>query len=113
ADLATLQSTGITDLIGAVKTVADFFIDVAGNIAEDFLALLGDLASDLLDLLTANITIPIISDLYQWITGDSLTILDLFSLLASIPLTIVYKAVTGNAPVSSTAAAADPIPWQV
>lgn len=52
------------------------------------------------DLLTATWTIPLVSEIYQEITGRSLEfrLIDLISLIVAIPLTPCYKAATGEAP---------------
>jgi hypothetical protein len=43
--------------------------------------------------------IPLVSDLYSWITdGSELTTLDLIALMAAVPTTIVYKALYDDAP---------------
>ncbi|KAI9692299.1 MAG: hypothetical protein M1822_006530 [Bathelium mastoideum] len=49
-------------------------------------------------LLEKPIDIPIISPLYKRFAGEDLSILDLMCLIGAIPATIIYKAMTGNAP---------------
>lgn len=46
-------------------------------------------------LLEDKIDIPFISALYHFITGDSLTFLDLIALLLAVPVIVVYEAVEG------------------
>jgi hypothetical protein len=51
-----------------------------------------------MEVLTATIDIPVISSLYKLISDDDLSILDVVCLVAAIPVTLVYKAVTGSTP---------------
>jgi hypothetical protein len=62
---------------------------------------LEDLSQALLqDLLLRPFNIPVLSWLYKKLTGEEqLTMLGALSLLAAIPVTIVYKLLTGEAPV--------------
>lgn len=46
----------------------------------------------LLALLSQEIDIPFISALYEFLTGDPLTIIDLFSLATAVPVFVVYEA---------------------
>lgn len=58
------------------------------------------------DMLTAEWNVPLVSDLYAWITGEdsSLCALDLACLLLAIPVTVGYKAVFGVSPAADGAA---------
>ena len=47
-----------------------------------------------IDAVDATIDIPFISELYRWITGDDLTILDLFCLALAVPVNLAYVVMT-------------------
>jgi hypothetical protein len=93
ATLLTNLENLLVDLVALGKAAADAFFTMLNDVVEAVQA-----------ALNATIDIPIVSDLYQWLTGDSLTILDLFSLIVAIPTTVIYKVITGSAPYSSEGA---------
>lgn len=47
-----------------------------------------------IDLLNARINIPFITDLYEWITGTTLTLANVICLVLAIPVNIAYAAIT-------------------
>jgi outer membrane protein assembly factor BamB len=96
--LSTLESQGVSVFVGILQALADLVLDAAEAVVAAFLQMIGGLAGGFLSLITQQITIPVVSDIYQWLTGNPLTLLDLFALLAAIPLTIIYKILAGNAP---------------
>lgn len=72
---------------------------------EDLVMGLFDLGSELIlaikKLINARIRIPFISDIFDWIGIDlplNFSLLDAFSLILAIPVTIISKAVIGKAP---------------
>jgi hypothetical protein len=97
---------GILDLvIGAVEDVINALVTVAGGAL-----------SLLQEALVYKIEVPVISWLYQQISGNPLTLLDLLSLLIALPTTLLYKIVFGAGHPPFTAAqvqqiTSDPIPW--
>jgi hypothetical protein len=62
------------------------------------LDLLSTLTAALLLLLKAECDVPFVSAFYQWLAKAPLTPLDLVALIAAIPTTALYKAVTKAAP---------------
>lgn len=81
-----LVLTGIKELVAAAFSLMNSIIDAFSN------------------LVSYEIYIPYISDLYRSISGgDSLTILDVFALLIAIPLTASYKVIMKTAPFDSEA----------
>lgn len=77
-------------LIGALA-VSNAFID-------GMLAVIEDLIDTVMGLLTAEIQIPVLTDLWQSLTGESLTFLNLITLVGAIPATIIYNVVIGGYP---------------
>lgn len=83
----------IQELLDAVITAIQGALDaVCGG--------LGDLMSGMQALLTAELDIPFVSALYQFVTGKDSgpSLLDLMSMVIAVPATILYKLVTQTAP---------------
>jgi hypothetical protein len=82
---------GIAAAKGVILSVLDLVIVIIGAVR---------------DLLTEEWEIPIVSQLYQLITGESLTFrpMQLFALIVAIPATLLYKIVKGEAPFPDDAA---------
>ena len=78
--------------------VADTLLQAAEDILLAACNVLSQLTQNLSDVLSATIDIPVLSWLYQELTNDALTFLDLFCLIAAIPATIVYKIAYNAAP---------------
>ncbi|RYZ43764.1 MAG: hypothetical protein EOO71_02060 [Myxococcaceae bacterium] len=94
-------------LLGAMRDLLLGFCDVVADLAQAVVQ----------DVLLHEFDIPVISWLYKKLTGeDSLTMLGAVSLLAAIPVTIVYKLLTGEAPVLTPPATNQlqfvAMPWQ-
>jgi hypothetical protein len=83
-----------------IAIVANFVIGSAENLCLRFLKIVEKILHGLLDLLVAPIDIPLLSWLYKnTITdGDELSALDLACLVAAIPATLMFKAVTNRNP---------------
>jgi len=101
SDPASIRSTQLATLLSAIRNLADNLVQLGKAAADAFFTLLTDVADAVQDALNTSIDIPIVSWLYQLITGDPLTILDLFCLIVAVPVTVVYKAIAGSAPFSS------------
>ncbi len=95
-----------------ISQVLAAIVDLALNSAENFLQLVVEvmevMLSEIKDVLNATLNIPVISYFYKKMTktndnpdGDELSALDLFCLIAAIPVTVIYKAVKQEAPFSS------------
>lgn len=83
-----LSKTLVETVVEALKTIADGLFAVA----ETLLALLDD-------SLFGEIHIPLLTPLYELVSGGSeMSLVDGLSLLAAIPTTIFYKVVAGEAP---------------
>ncbi|HEV7485138.1 MAG TPA: hypothetical protein VGQ65_05610 [Thermoanaerobaculia bacterium] len=104
---STYQSSSMSALFQPLAVIATDAAEFASVIIQDLLTLIGKVAGDLLSMLNQPLNIPLISDLYLWITGETLTVINLFSLLVAIPVTLVYKAVYDKAPIDSSASILD------
>lgn len=93
---ATLTPTEVIQKLFGI--IADLIVKTVENFVVKLLDIIKIVAQGLLDLLDAPIRIPVLSTIYQQITGDELSFLDLACLIGAIPATVVYKLVTGSAP---------------
>jgi hypothetical protein len=78
--------------------IGNLVLDVAKSLVVKTLDIVKDLTTAVIETLNEPITIPIISKLYKTVAGDELSIMDLICLVAAVPATLLYKAVTGSTP---------------
>ena len=91
---AATQPGGLTHLtLHEVLVLLDDFINVFIDVVEQVVkdvAVIGSFAiKGIIEILNYEIELPLITSLYELITGDSLTILDLLSLLVAVPVNVV------------------------
>ncbi|MBV8831725.1 MAG: hypothetical protein JO108_21145, partial [Acidobacteriaceae bacterium] len=92
------------DVLLAIKSLALSLLQGAKDIILVMLGLLEEAVTGLQSVLNASIDIPVISYIYNLITGDNLSILDLLCLILAVPVTILYKVIFESAPFSSDSA---------
>ncbi|WP_404365725.1 hypothetical protein ACIHQR_35335 [Corallococcus coralloides] len=103
--LQTMASQGSLSLHAVVRLLAGEAAKALLGAMRDLMVGLCEVVEDLTqallqDVLLRPFNIPVITWLYQKLTGEQqLTMLGAVSLLAAIPLTIVYKLLTGKAPI--------------
>ena len=95
---ADFLATGLKTILDLIQTLVDSIVKLAGGICDGALAAIAEIISDIHDLLTQQIDIPLISWLYNKLTGEPLTILGAALFLVAIPATILYRAITGTNP---------------
>jgi len=99
----------LSTIINAIGTqISDASSGTGTNAKTGMAAIMADLAAPLealvpsnlfsamYDVLKQEIDIPFISALYEFITGDQLTLIDLFSLLAAVPTFLIYEVLTNG-----------------
>ncbi|MGE0274453.1 MAG: hypothetical protein AB7G68_07895 [Nitrospiraceae bacterium] len=95
-------SQALTGLLEAVKTLLTDALKVANDFIDGMLknivAVIDLLFNETTGFITAPIDFPIISWLYKTLFGEPLTILNLCTLVAAIPATMIYKVSTGRYP---------------
>ena len=101
-DPKTLLSTALSDLMTVFQDLADDFVKFAQDLASDILNLIATLLEQVVIWLTEPVSIPFVSNLYQALTGDQLSVLDLTCLLAAVPGTILLDVITGSPTVPDT-----------
>jgi hypothetical protein len=99
----------IVDLLDILQDLLVGGLIISGALLSGMLALAQDIVNFLVDpdsgLLTRPLDIPIISDLFKLIIGDDLTFFNLIVLVASIPISILYRVIEGAWPADQFAAA--------
>lgn len=97
----------MTDILEKVEEGLILLIDFVIDVIEAFIAALSELVTGTLGLITDTISMPVITELWGVITGNDptfpLTFLNLFSLLLSIPATIITKAFKASPTADSNA----------
>ena len=88
---------------GVFAIVADALLQSVENVLLAAIDVLIELVEGTLEGLNATIDIPVISWVYQQITGNDLSLLDLSCLVAAIPVTICYKLIAEAAPFPDNA----------
>lgn len=102
-------STLLVNLIDAVETLLIGALAVGNAFLDGMLKVAADLITAVMGVLNAEIQIPVLSGLYQSLTGESLTILNVIMLVGAIPATILYKVVTGRFPSQDLPSAASQV----
>ncbi len=91
-------STLVITLLDMVETLLLAALDVAKGFVEGLLAVIDDAFSAVLGILNYQIEIPVLTWLYQTLFQEPLTLLNLATLVAAIPVTIVFRVVEGEYP---------------
>ncbi|KAL8776816.1 MAG: hypothetical protein Q9203_002974 [Teloschistes exilis] len=99
--LLTLTPAQIFQRLAAI--IGGTLIQTAKNVVVKSLDIIKILVDALFKLLDAPISIPVLSPFYKQITGSDLSFLDVMCFVAAIPVTIIYKIVTGAAPFPDNA----------
>jgi hypothetical protein len=99
-----IHDLSLTQVIeGVFAIITDALLESVENVLLAAIDVFAALIKGALDLLTMPIDVPVISSVYQSVTGDDLSLLDLICLVAAIPATIGYKLTTGAAPFPDNA----------
>jgi hypothetical protein len=105
ANSASSFFTGLlTTLLDALKAMLVAAIAVGKAMVDGVLAVIGDVIDAIWSAIADPIDFPVISWLYQLLFGEPLTLLNLVTLVAAIPVTIIYRIATGEYPQDSSAA---------
>lgn len=95
-------SQGLAELLRTIALVLDGVIAVGKALVDGLMGMLAKVVDALFNpntgLLTRTLNIPVLSWLYQKVFGEPLTILNVVTLVAAIPVTLLYKVATGQWP---------------
>ncbi|MEM7310268.1 MAG: hypothetical protein AAF682_26570 [Planctomycetota bacterium] len=86
-------------LLEVVQTMADLALDLIEGMVDLFFGVFEALLGAVKEAMNAELDIPVLSDVYEFITdGQKLSMLSLVALLAAIPTTVVWKVSHSGAP---------------
>ncbi|KAK3379571.1 hypothetical protein B0T24DRAFT_695345 [Lasiosphaeria ovina] len=99
-----LGSLSPLDLVKRLAAlIADTILEGIADATISLLELLKLAIKGFLDVIDEPIEIPVLSPLYKQLTGESLTLLSVLSLVAGIVVTLGYKVATNKSPFPDTA----------
>lgn len=100
----------LSGLVQAIATLARGAMTLVKTVLDAFIEGVSALIKALIDLISAPIELPLVSSLYRYITeielkdgrhiGGQLSVLDVMSLIAAVPTTVIYKLTYGEAPLT-------------
>jgi len=96
SDPKSMLSNGLTDLLAVLQVLADDMINLGKAIASDFLQLMDTLLAQISLWLTQTLNVSFVSRLYNALTGNDLTFLDVFALVVAVPSTILLEVIAGT-----------------
>jgi hypothetical protein len=99
ADPGSLLTTGLDLLLQGVQALTDLSLDAAQLLVEAITSLVEALIDGLMAMANAEIDIPLVTPFVEQVVFQGrakLTMVDLLALGAAIPLTIAYKALSGD-----------------
>ncbi|QOY90354.1 hypothetical protein [Paludibaculum fermentans] len=95
-DPVAFRQQALSSLLNLLGDVTNTLLIALDTIIETVLEAFPLILSGIQSLLWQPIHIPVISDLWQAISGDPLSALDLLCLMVAIPTTIIQKAVSAS-----------------
>lgn len=94
----------LSALIRVVQGVIKAVLSGVQTVIDSVLQICASIVAGIRSLLTVEWDIPLVSDLYMWLTGNKLTMIDLFCLISAIPSTVIFKAINNAAPFPDASA---------
>ena len=91
-------STLMTVLLDIVETALIGALAVTNAFVDGFLALIDDVIGIVMSVLTTEIQIPVLTWLYEKVFGEKLTFLNVATLVAAIPVTLIFRVAEGQYP---------------
>jgi hypothetical protein len=85
-------------LLSVVEALIESAITLSQALVSGLFSVLSALVSVATDLLNAPINIPFFSWLYKTLFGEDLTLINLITLVAAIPVTLIYRIAAGRYP---------------
>ncbi|CAN5700883.1 hypothetical protein BH10ACI4_BH10ACI4_31060 [soil metagenome] len=99
ASVSQFFSTLLVTLLDMVETLLLVALDIARSFVEGILALMADAVQVLTESVFGYaIEIPVLTWLYKTLFNEDLTLLNLVTLVAAIPVTIIFRVVEGQYP---------------
>lgn len=88
--------TTFAGFLETLSGLAHLAVELIQQVIDSILNAVSNILTLFQEFLNAPWDIPFVSDLYNYVTGGTLTSLDLMSLIVAVPTTILYKAVDDN-----------------
>ena len=101
ANIDNFFSFLVSGILSAIKALINLALNGCTKIVSDLFGTVSVILSKFRELITVKIYFPLLSEIYSWISGDELTLLDLTALLTALPTTVIGKLVLGSVPFSS------------
>jgi outer membrane protein assembly factor BamB len=83
-------------LLQLAKGIAGGVVDALALAIEEAVKAAAAMMDEILGVLKQEIYIPFLSELYEWLTGDELTIFSLMCLMMAVVVHVAYLLMTGN-----------------
>jgi hypothetical protein len=93
----------LADLLGAIETLVDDVLAFVQYLVDGVIANAADIAG--LMGAAGSVQIPVLSEIWQALTGAPLTVLDVIAFVVAIPVTLIYRIVEGAYPGDQLASA--------
>ena len=111
-NLITEPNHAYENMVNLLADIAETVVEVIKDLLDGFFKFVEDIFGDLKKSLEDEIEIPFLGSLYEFITGllgekEKLTVINATALLIAIPLTVLYKASTGHAPLKGVSGLKD------
>jgi hypothetical protein len=107
-DVVTLLTRPIGEILDNVATLTISAVELGGMVVHKLLEWTERFIKMIKEAMNAPIEVPFLSAFYQQHVGNDMTALSASVLLIAVPVTLIYKACTGKAPVERVAVAAAP-----
>jgi hypothetical protein len=96
--LANLMTNAMDTIIDIIKLLVVGAVAVTKAFFDGLIIAISDFINDVVTALNQTIEIPILSELYQFLFDQPLTLLNVFTLIGALVINIVYRAIRGKYP---------------
>ncbi|MEZ4716787.1 MAG: hypothetical protein R2851_11970 [Caldilineaceae bacterium] len=105
--------TALADFLKFVENLVENVLQLTQEMVDGVITDAGEISAFL--GATAGADIPVLSAIWEALTGNALTLIELLSFVIAIPVTLVYRVVEGSYPsatVTASGVQADAVVWQ-
>lgn len=88
-------------LLSAIRGILHAILDGCVEVISALISAFGEIMSALKKVLTKPIDLPLFNEIYSWLSGGDMSLLDVSSLIMALPVTIAGKCFLGRVPFSS------------
>jgi hypothetical protein len=104
ANTAGILDQPLAEIVQAAADGASWGLGLVQDGVDTMFGLAGEAIDGACTMLTQTWDIPLVTDIYKWVTnGSDLSALDVSCLLLAVPATITYKVMFGEAPIPDQA----------